>query len=102
MGLGAVLFQLNEENKMKVISYNSRNLNPQEQKLSTPDCELIGIVNALQIYDLISLDLRIQSTFSQLINLFYTVLQKSNLSSQFYCAQVKLTKFPKLKIIHTP
>ena len=30
-GLGAVLFQLNEGNKMKVISYNSRILNQQEQ-----------------------------------------------------------------------
>ena len=35
LGLGAVLFQLNEQNKMKVISYNSRKLNPQEKKLST-------------------------------------------------------------------
>ena len=35
IGLGAVLFQLNEHNKMKVISYKSRILNPQEQKLST-------------------------------------------------------------------
>ena len=32
IGLGAVLFQLNEQNKMKVISYNSRILTPQEQK----------------------------------------------------------------------
>ena len=33
VGLGAVLFQKNEENKMGVISYNSRILNTQEQKL---------------------------------------------------------------------
>ena len=33
IGLGAVLFQLNEQSKMKVISYKSRILNPQEQKL---------------------------------------------------------------------
>ena len=33
IGLGAVSFQLNEHNKMKVISYNSRILNSQEQKL---------------------------------------------------------------------
>ena len=32
VGLGAVLFQMNEENKMRVISYNSRILNTQEQK----------------------------------------------------------------------
>ena len=32
VGLGAVLFQMNDENKMRVISYNSRILNTQEQK----------------------------------------------------------------------
>ena len=37
VGLGAVLFQMNEENKMKVFSYNSRILNTQEQKLFTLD-----------------------------------------------------------------
>ena len=51
VGIGAVLFQMNEENKMKVISYNSRILNTQEQKLSTLDRELLAIVYALQIYE---------------------------------------------------
>ena len=51
VGLGAVLFQMNEENKMKVISYNSRILNTQEQKLSTLDRELLAIVYALQRYE---------------------------------------------------
>ena len=51
VGLGAVLFQMNEENKMKVISYNSRILNTQEQKFSTLDRELLAIVYALQIYE---------------------------------------------------
>ena len=51
IGLGAVLFQLNEENKMKVLSYNSRLLNSQEQKRSTLDRELLGLVQALQIYE---------------------------------------------------
>ena len=50
VGLGAVLFQMNEENKMKVFSYNSRSRNTQEQKLLTLDRELLAIVNALQIY----------------------------------------------------
>ena len=31
VGSGAVLFQMNEENKMKVISYNSRILNTQNK-----------------------------------------------------------------------
>ena len=53
IGLGAVLFQLNEQNQMKVISYNSRILNPQKQKLTTLERELLGIVHALQIYEII-------------------------------------------------
>ena len=51
VGLGAVLFQVNEENEMKVISYNSRILNTQEQKFSTLDRKLLAIVYALQIYE---------------------------------------------------
>ena len=51
VGLGAVLFQMNEDNKMRVNSYNSRILNTQEKKLSTLDRELLAIVYALQIYD---------------------------------------------------
>ena len=51
IGLGAVLFQLNEDNKPKVISYNFRLLNTQEQKLSTLYRERLGIVHALQIYE---------------------------------------------------
>ena len=51
MGLGAVLFQLNDQNQMKVKSFNSRILNPHEQKLSSLDRELLGIEHALQIYE---------------------------------------------------
>ena len=51
VGLGAVLFQMNEENEMQVISYNSRILNTQEQKFSTLDRELLAIVYALQIHE---------------------------------------------------
>ena len=36
---------------MKNISYNSRIHNPQEQKLSTLDRELLGILHALEIYE---------------------------------------------------
>ena len=53
IGLGALLFQLKERNKMKVIYYNSRILNPQEHKFSTLDRKLLGIVHALQIYEFI-------------------------------------------------
>ena len=51
VGLGAVLFQMNEQNKMRVISYNSKIPNTQEQKLSTLDREFLAIVYALQIYE---------------------------------------------------
>ena len=53
-GLGALLFQMNEENKMRVISYNSRILNTQEQKPSTLDRELFAKIYALQIYELLN------------------------------------------------
>ena len=103
IGLGAVLFQLNEQNKMKVISYNSRILNPQEQKLSTLDRQLLGIVHALQIYDFLIIGsphpIHIFTDHKPLLHCF---TKKSNLSPCFYRAQMQLTKFSKLKIIHTP
>ena len=49
IGLGACYFHYDEQNQLKIISYNSRILNPQEQKLSTLERELLGIVHALQI-----------------------------------------------------
>ena len=103
IGLGAVLFQLNEQKKMKVISYNSRILNPQEQKLSTLDRELLGIVHALQIYEFLIIGsphpIHIFTDHKPLLHCF---TKKSNLSPRFYRAQMQLTKFSKLKIIHTP
>ena len=103
IGLGAVLFQLNEQNKMKVISYNSRILNPQEQKLSTLDRELLGIVHALQIYEFLIIGsphpIHIFTDHKPLLHCF---TKKGNLSPRFYRAQMQLTKFSKLKIIHTP
>ena len=76
IGLGAVLFQLNDQNKMKVISYNSRILNPQEQKLPTLDRELVGIVYALQNYEFPIIGSPIQYLFLPITNLFHIVLQK--------------------------
>ena len=103
IGLGAVLFQLNEQNKMKVISYNSRILNPQEQKLSTLDRELLGIVHALQIHEFLIIGsphpIHIFTDHKPLLHCF---TKKGNLSPRFYRAQMQLTKFSKLKIIHTP
>ena len=103
IGLGAVLFQLNEQNKMKVISNNTRILNPQEQKISTLDKELLGIVHALQIYDFLIIGsphpIHIFTDHKPLLHCF---TKKGNLSPRFYRAQMQLTKFSKLEIFHTP
>ena len=47
IGLGAILFETNTENKMQVISYNSRILTTNEQKLFIDDRELCAIMFAL-------------------------------------------------------
>ena len=100
VGLGAVLFQMNETNKMKGISYNSRILNTQEQKLSTLDRELLAIVYALQIYEFL--------IFGSPHPIYISTdhkpcfAKKGNLSPRFYRAQMQLGNFSKLKFIHTP
>ena len=103
IGSGAVLFQLNEQNKMKVISYNSRILNPQEQKLSTLDGELLGILHSLQIYEFLIIGsphpIHIFTDHKLLLHCF---TKKSYLNSRFYRAQMQLTNLSKLKIFHTP
>ena len=103
VGLGAVLFQMNEENKVRVISYISRILNTREQKLSTLDRELLAIVYALQIYESLNIGsphpIYIFTDHKPLLHCF---AKKGNLSPRFYRAQMQLTKFSKLKIIHTP
>ena len=103
VGLGAVLFQMNEENKMKVFSNNSRILNTQEQKLSLLDRELLAIVYALQIHEFLIIGsphpIYIFTDHKPLLHCF---AKKGNLSPRFYRAQMQLTQFPKLKILHTP
>ena len=103
VGLGAVIFQMNEENKMRVISYNSRILNTQEQKFSTLDRELLAIVYALQIYEFLIIGsphpIYIFTNHKPLLHCF---AKKGNLSPRFYRAQMQLTKFSKLKFFHTP
>ena len=102
-GLSAVLFQLNEENKMKNISYNSRLLNPREQKHSTLDRELLGIVHALQIHEFLIIGSPHPSyVFTDHKPLLHCFTKKGNLNPRFHQAQMQLTKFSKLKIIHTP
>ena len=88
---------------MKVMSYNSRILNPQEQNLSTLDRELLGIEHALQIYEFLIIGsphpILIFTDHKPLLHCF---TKRGNLSPRFYRAQMQLTKFSKLKIIHTP
>ena len=89
---------MNEENKMKVTSYNSRILNTQEQKLSTLDRELLAIVYALQIYEFLIIGsphpIYLFTDHKPLLHCF---AKKGNLSPRFYRAQMQLTKFSKLK-----
>ena len=103
IGLGAVLFKLKENNIMKNISCNSRILSPQEQKLSTLDRELLGIVHALQIYEFLIIGsphpIHIFTDHKPLLHCF---TKKGNLSPRFYRTQMQLTKFSKVKIIHIP
>ena len=93
-GLGAVLFQFDYNNKMKVISYNSRILNQQEQKLSTLDRELLGIVHALQTYEFLIIGsphpIHIFTDHRPSLQCF---TKKGNLSSRFYRAQMLLKVF---------
>ena len=78
IGSGAVLFQLNEENKLKIISFNFSHIESTRTKLSTMDRELLGIIHALQISEFTNLGSHIQSTSSLITNLFCIVLQKRN------------------------
>ena len=89
--------------KLIVISYNSRILNTKEQKLSTLDRELLAIVYALQIYEILIVGsphpIHIFTDHKPLLHCF---AKKVNLSPRFCRAQMQLTKLSKLKIIHTP
>ena len=90
--------------RTKLKSYHTtRILNPQEQKLSTLDRELLGIVHALQIYEFpiigSPIPIHIFTDHKPLLPCF---TKKGNLGPRFYRAQMQLTKFSKLKTIHTP
>ena len=71
---------------MKVISNHSRILNPREEKLSTLDRELLGIVHGLQFYDFLVIGSPhpihvftcLYLHVFTIINIFYIVLQKKD------------------------
>ena len=83
---------------MNVISYNSRILTPQEQKLSTLDRELLGIVHALQIYEFLIIGsphpIHIFTDHQPLLHCF---TKKGNLGPRIYRAQMQLTNFQNSK-----
>ena len=69
---------------MKVISYSSRLLNPQEEKFSTLDRELLGIVHALQNHEILIIGsphpIYVFSDHKPIIHCF---TKKGNLSPRF-------------------
>ena len=87
---------------MKVISYNSRILNPKQQKFYILDRQLLGVVLALQICEFLiigsSHPIHIFTDPKPLLHCF----TKGNLSPRFYRAQMQLTNFSKIKIFQTP
>ena len=103
VGLGAVLFQINETNKMKIISYKSRIPNTQEQKLSTLDRELLAIVYALQLYEFLIFGsphpIYIFTDHKPLLHCF---AKRETLVLDFIEHKCNQQNFPNCKIIHTP
>ena len=81
IGLGAVLFQPNSKNKMQIISYNSRILTTQEQKLSTYDRELCAITFALSQYEFIIIGSKFPITiFTDHNPILFLFTRKGNLT----------------------
>ena len=59
LGIAAKLFPANTDNKMQVMTYNSRILTTQEQKLSTYDSAICPIAFAVSKYELLIIKLQI-------------------------------------------
>ena len=87
---------------MQIISYNSRILTTQEQKLSTYDRELCAITFALSQYEFITIGSNFPITvFTDHNPILFLFTRKCNLTPGQYEAQMLLTKFSNLQIIHT-
>ena len=102
VGTGCILLQQLPEGK-RIISFNSRNFDKAEQKMSTLHRKLCGIVSALQTYE----HYIIGSPFSiypycDHKPILYLWGRKGQLSHRFFRYQVIITKFQNLKIIWTP
>ena len=102
IGLGAVLFQPKANNKLQVISHNSRILNTEEQSLSTYDREFCAVTFALTVYEFIIIGTKCSLTlFTGLIPLLFLFTRKGNLTPGHYKARMLLTKLSNLRIIHS-
>ena len=87
---------------MQIISYNSRILTTQEQKLSTYDRELCAITFALSQYEFFIIGSKFPITiFTDHNPNLFLFTRKGNLTPRQYKAQMLLTKFSNLQIIHT-
>ena len=102
VGTDCILIQPFPEGK-RIISFNSRVFDNAEQKKSTLHRELCGIFSALQTFE----HYTIGSPFPIYLCCDHKPIvflwgRKGQLSQQFFCYQVIITKFRNLKIIWTP
>ena len=87
---------------MQVISYNSRILSTQDQKLSTYDRELCAITFALSQSDFMVIGSKFAiPNFTDHNPILFSFARKGNLTPRQYKAQMLLTKFSNLQIIQT-
>ena len=97
LGLAAKLFQANTDNKMQVMTYNSRILTTQEQKLSTYDSALCAIVFVVSKYAFLILDSKFPITvFSDHTPILFRFTRNGNLTLRQYEAQMVLPKLSNL------
>ena len=102
VGTRCILIQQFPEGK-RIISFNSRNFDKPEQKMSTLHRELCGIVSALQTYQHYIIGSPFQiDLYCDHKPILYLWGCKGQLSDRFFRYQVLITKFQNLKSIWTP
>ena len=102
VGTVCILIQQFPE-RMRINSLNSRIFDKAEQKMSTLQKEMGGIVSALQTYEHYIIGshfpIHLYCDHKPMLHLW---ARKRQLSHRFFRYQVMITKFQKLKIIWTP
>ena len=97
-----MLFQPNTDDKMQVISHNSRISTAQEQKPSTYDRELCAITFAPSQYVFLIIGSEFPITvFTDHNHILFLFTRKGRLAPRQCKAQMLLTKLSILQIIHT-